>query len=90
MAIEILWEKLQNKAKVHPGQRVTRVEESNGKVQLHTKAGHIFEADIAVGADGIHSTLRQEMWRLAKQRAPAHFNDDNCNRKISSVGHHSL
>ncbi|CAG7991652.1 unnamed protein product [Penicillium salamii] len=43
--------------------RVTRVEHFSDKVQVHCTDESVFEGDIVVGADGVRSTIRQEMWR---------------------------
>lgn len=39
------------------------MEHLSDKVQVHCKDQSVFEGDIVVGADGVRSTIRQEMWR---------------------------
>jgi 2-polyprenyl-6-methoxyphenol hydroxylase-like FAD-dependent oxidoreductase len=81
VAIQVLYDRLRDKSKIHTGQRVIKVEHVGEKVTLQTKSGRAFEADIAVGADGIHSTLRREMWTAAEMSGATCFNDDNETRK---------
>lgn len=38
-----------------------------------TKDGDTFTGDLVVGADGIHSKIRQQMWRVANDIEPATF-----------------
>lgn len=35
-----------------------------------TDDGSVFTGDLVVGADGIHSRIRSEMWRLAEDIQP--------------------
>ncbi|KAF2626656.1 FAD/NAD(P)-binding domain-containing protein [Macroventuria anomochaeta] len=42
-------------------------------VDLSRARGDIFYGDILVGANGIHSTIRREMWSLADQDSPGYF-----------------
>lgn len=57
------------KKKIHTSQKVSRVEELPGDegVRLHTEDGQTHEVDIVIGADGTHSIIRSEMWRMAEQ-----------------------
>jgi hypothetical protein len=40
----------------------------------------VYEGDIVVGADGIHSAVRDEMWRLGKEQSPGYFPEDENSR----------
>ena len=35
-----------------------------------TEDGSVFQGDLIVGADGVHSRIRSEMWRLADELHP--------------------
>lgn len=35
-----------------------------------TEDGSVFRGDLIVGADGVHSRIRSEMWRLADELYP--------------------
>ncbi|KPM46506.1 hypothetical protein AK830_g175 [Neonectria ditissima] len=67
VALEILFKNLKRKESVLTGQRIVRVEQDDGKVRLFTKEGREFEADVVIGADGVHSTLRREIWRMSEK-----------------------
>lgn len=51
------------------------MELDNG-VQVTTDKGKVFKGDILVGADGIYSTVRKEMWRIGNQASPGYFPDN--------------
>ncbi|KAF5536396.1 zeaxanthin epoxidase chloroplastic [Fusarium mexicanum] len=73
MLMQVLYNKLESKASVHAGQKVVSVLELDNGIQVTTDKGKIFEGDILVGADGIYSTVRKEMWRIA---SPGNFPTD--------------
>lgn len=73
MIIQILYDNLRDKSKVLTSKGVIKVEQSPGKAKVVTADGEIIFADILIGADGIHSTVRSEMWRLADQHDPGFF-----------------
>lgn len=53
-------------------------------VRVDTTDNGSFEGHIVVGADGIHSTVRQEMWRIGRDIAPRDFPTDELKRECSS------
>ncbi|XPS80795.1 hypothetical protein M3J07_012766 [Ascochyta lentis] len=73
MIIQILYDKLRDKSKVFTGKGVVKVEQTTGGVEVLTQDGEFILGDILVGADGIHSRVRREMWRLADQDSPGYF-----------------
>ena len=73
MVLQVLYENIKDKTKVLTKKRVTHVELTNGGVIATTSDNSTYEGDIIVGADGIHSTVRAEMWRLASKASPGWF-----------------
>ncbi|KAJ8106624.1 hypothetical protein OPT61_g9413 [Boeremia exigua] len=73
MIIQILYERLRDKSRVLTDKGVVKVEQSPDQIKVVTADGDIIFADILIGADGIHSTVRREMWRLADQHDPGCF-----------------
>jgi 2-polyprenyl-6-methoxyphenol hydroxylase-like FAD-dependent oxidoreductase len=74
--LEILYKHLADgDRRVHTNKRVEKVEHSSDKVRVYCTDQSVFEGDIVVGADGVRSTVRREMWRymdsiaLGKQAA---------------------
>ncbi|UQC85831.1 FAD binding domain-containing protein [Colletotrichum lupini] len=65
MLIQVLYENLKHKDRVLTSQRVVSVEFTESGALVTTKDNKVFSGDIVVGADGIHSTVRKEMWRQA-------------------------
>lgn len=73
MALEVFYDHLRDKSKVLLDKRVLQVTPLETGVQVTTKDGSTYTGDILVGADGIHSTVRKEMWRLGDKLSPAYF-----------------
>ncbi|EMR65285.1 putative fad binding domain protein [Eutypa lata UCREL1] len=82
--LEILHSHIKNKDKVMTNQKITRIDHVGDKVQLSTNEGRAFGADIAVGADGIHSRVRGEMWRIASKEDPRVNTEYGCIFGISN------
>nr|BBD84643.1 putative monooxygenase [Cordana terrestris] len=61
--LEILYSKLQHKERVHTGQKVVSICYEKSTVIVKTASGDEYSADLVVGADGVHSTVRSEMWK---------------------------
>ena len=76
VALEVLYSNLKDKSNVLTGDGVRTVELLDQGVKVTTSNGGIIKGDILVGADGVHSTVRQEMVRLADQMAPGTFPPD--------------
>lgn len=51
----------------------------NDQVTVRTQDGSVYTGDIVVGADGVHSTVRQEMWRNALESNSGLFKQDEVN-----------
>lgn len=47
------------------GHQVVNIESTPDGVTVRTSHGHVYQGDLVVGADGVHSRVRAEMWRLA-------------------------
>ena len=73
MVIDVLYKNLQSKEKILLSKRVDSVQHEKKKVRVTTKDGSEFVGDILIGADGVHSTVRQQMWKLADQMQPGLF-----------------
>lgn len=62
--LEILHHGIADKSKIHLNKAVTQIEQSDAGAKVHTEDGQVYEGDIVVGADGIHSKTIREMWRM--------------------------
>ncbi|KAJ5693543.1 hypothetical protein N7536_003955 [Penicillium majusculum] len=63
--LEILLNLYPEKSKVLTNKRVSEVRLGEHRASVLTDDGSMFEGDLIVGADGVHSRTRSEMWRLA-------------------------
>ena len=54
-------------------QKVANVSLCEGGVEVTTKTGGVFRGSILIGADGVHSTVREEMFRIGHQLQPGYF-----------------
>ncbi|KAF4339130.1 zeaxanthin epoxidase chloroplastic [Fusarium beomiforme] len=73
MLLQALYDKLASKDLVYTGQAVKSVLELEDGIQVTTDKGNVFKGDILVGADGIFSRVRSEMWRIANESSPQYF-----------------
>lgn len=83
--LRILYEHVKNKDKILTGKRVVEVVTATNGVMVKTGDGETFTGDILVGADGIHSIVRREMWRLAAESRPGWFPEDELKSEIPSI-----
>ncbi|RTE77942.1 hypothetical protein BHE90_007568 [Fusarium euwallaceae] len=80
MLLQVLYNNLKHKDRVLTKKRVSRLELTENGVQAYTQDGSMYEGDIVVGGDGIHSAVREEMWRLGKEESPGYFSEDENSR----------
>ncbi|KAJ5928125.1 hypothetical protein N7466_007081 [Penicillium verhagenii] len=66
--LEHLSGSLADASRLHCSKTVHRVEQRENNIRVHTTDGAYFDGDLVVGADGVHSTIRTEMLRLAEKR----------------------
>ncbi|OLN96573.1 FAD-dependent urate hydroxylase 2 [Colletotrichum chlorophyti] len=60
-----LYDHLKEKDRIFVNKKVQRVENLEDCAEVYTTDGSVFKGQIVVGADGVRSTIRQEMWRNA-------------------------
>jgi 2-polyprenyl-6-methoxyphenol hydroxylase-like FAD-dependent oxidoreductase len=70
MVLQVLYDNIKDKTKVLTNKRVQKVHMTDAGVTVKTSDGSVYQGDILVGSDGIHSTVRDEMWRIANQESP--------------------
>ncbi|CCF35952.1 hypothetical protein CH063_07629 [Colletotrichum higginsianum] len=73
----VLHQHLKEKDRILVNKKVKRVESLEDGALVYTTDGSVFESQVVVGADGVRSTIRQEMWRNA--------DDNNDSAAIPSV-----
>jgi hypothetical protein len=70
MVLQVLYENIKDKTKILTKKRVEKVEMTDDGVVVTTSDKSSYNGDILVGADGIHSSVRGEMWRIANEMSP--------------------
>ncbi|KAL0253203.1 hypothetical protein SLS55_010175 [Diplodia seriata] len=73
MVLQVLYDRLEDKSKVLLSKKVAKVALAAGRVEVTAVDGSLFAGDILVGADGVHSFVRQEMWRIADEISPGYI-----------------
>ncbi|KAF5005580.1 hypothetical protein FDECE_7987 [Fusarium decemcellulare] len=71
--LQVLYDNINDKSKVMTNKRVMKVELNANTVTAVASDASTFEGDILIGADGVHSSIRGEMRRLARDRQPNWF-----------------
>ena len=67
--LAILYEHLADRQdRVLVNKKVTKVEHLPEKVVVHCADNSIFEGDVVVGADGVRSSVREQMWDYMESR----------------------
>jgi 2-polyprenyl-6-methoxyphenol hydroxylase-like FAD-dependent oxidoreductase len=74
------------KSKMLTGQKVSRIEQlpNDQGVRVHVEGGNTHDVDLVIGADGTHSIVRSEMWRMAEEDKSQVLKNDK------GEGRHSL
>jgi 2-polyprenyl-6-methoxyphenol hydroxylase-like FAD-dependent oxidoreductase len=81
MLVQILYDNIRHKNRILTKSRVTRIGLIKNGIKAYTKEGKCFTGDIVVGADGIHSVVREEMWRIGMKCSPGYFPDNETSRE---------
>ena len=68
--LEVMRDNLADKTKMLVNKQVEGVDHSGDAVTVRCKDGSTYTGDIVVGADGVFSKVRSEMWRLAERELP--------------------
>lgn len=66
-----LYENLPDKSKIHTSRRVDHIEHAEDSVRVVLSDGSVEEGDMVIGADGVHSVVKGEMWDYASNAEPS-------------------
>lgn len=69
--LQIAYEGLRKKQNVLTRKRVVGVRLTEHGTAVSVADGTEYEADLVVGADGVHSRVRSEIWKMAEENRPA-------------------
>ncbi len=65
-----MYDRLPDESYVQTGKFVCNVIDTEDGVQVEMTDGTVEEGDILLGCDGVHSTVRELMWRNANETIP--------------------
>lgn len=68
--LRIVHEQLPDKSRIRTGKRVVDVVDNEDGVSVKLDDGTTEEGDVLIGCDGVHSTVRELMWRNANLTTP--------------------
>lgn len=71
--LEVLYDGIKDKSKIKTGCEVTRIQHLDEHVEVLLKDGTTVKGDILVGADGVRSPTREEMWRIANEETKGKY-----------------
>jgi FAD dependent monooxygenase len=66
-----LYENLPDQSRIRTNARVERIEHTETGVKVFLTDGTFEEGDLVIGADGVHSLVRQLMWDYAAENEPS-------------------
>jgi 2-polyprenyl-6-methoxyphenol hydroxylase-like FAD-dependent oxidoreductase len=82
--LQILYQSLPEKSNVFVDSTVVRVDyQEDNSVLVYTHDGRYYQGDLVVGADGVHSRVRAQMWRIGNALRPGMVTDDEKKGKCS-------
>jgi 2-polyprenyl-6-methoxyphenol hydroxylase-like FAD-dependent oxidoreductase len=73
--LQVLYQLFPKRSDIYVGKNVIRVDQQDSRALVYTADGSTYEGDLVVGADGVHSCVRTQMWRAAKVRRPGLISD---------------
>ncbi|OKO98097.1 2-heptyl-3-hydroxy-4(1H)-quinolone synthase [Penicillium subrubescens] len=65
--LQAIYNQIRDKSKLRIRKSVESIEHLESEVKVKTSDGEVYHGDVVVGADGIHSRVRQEMARHARE-----------------------
>ncbi|KAH7308985.1 hypothetical protein B0I35DRAFT_515346 [Stachybotrys elegans] len=77
--LRILFSKIQRRSSIHLSKEVVKVETgATGRgARVETKDGTVFTGDMVIGADGVRSAVRGQLWRIADAETPGYIPDQD-------------
>lgn len=61
--LQTLYNNLEDKSRVLLNKKVIKVDHSDQGVSVQCRDGTTYAGNVVIGADGVYSTVRNEMWR---------------------------
>ncbi|KAL5332434.1 hypothetical protein BJX70DRAFT_404609 [Aspergillus crustosus] len=84
--LQLLYDNIRDKKKILTKKELQKVELVYDGVVVRTSDGSTYQGEILVGADGSHSTVRDEMWQLADKSSPGWSTLDRNTGPVADFG----
>lgn len=68
--LRIVYEQHPDKSRIEEGKRVVDAIDTENGISVKLDDGTVEEGDILIGCDGVHSTVRELLWRNANASIP--------------------
>jgi 2-polyprenyl-6-methoxyphenol hydroxylase-like FAD-dependent oxidoreductase len=81
--LRILYGSITNKENILVGKRVSRIDHFQDGVAVQCEDGTLYQGTVVVGADGVHSIVRQEMWRHMNLETTGAVSSEEQNSEIT-------
>ncbi|KFG86078.1 putative FAD-dependent monooxygenase [Metarhizium anisopliae] len=62
--LNVLYSAFEDKSRIHMNKKVVEICHGKSNVSVTAADGTTYQGDLVVGADGVHSAVRSEMWRI--------------------------
>ncbi|KAI9785103.1 MAG: hypothetical protein M1816_000514 [Peltula sp. TS41687] len=82
--LQALYDELPDQSKVIERSRVIDIVESNEMVRIILADGTVHEGDLCVGTDGVHSMVREVMWKTANLSVPGLISASEKRRMVAT------
>lgn len=73
MGLQVLHENIRDTSKILTNKRATKIDVDENSVKATMADGTVYEGDILIGADGVHSAVRQQMWNIGDKMLPGYI-----------------
>ncbi|KAL4960975.1 FAD-dependent oxidoreductase [Aspergillus stella-maris] len=84
--LDILYAGFKDKSRIHMGKRVVGICHTRSGVSVKSADGTTYTGDLVVGADGVHSTVRSEMWRMKNAQQPGFISEKGKSELAAEFG----
>jgi flavin-dependent dehydrogenase len=71
--LRVLYENLKDKSQIKLQKKISKVDHNSEEVIVLCEDGTAVSGDVLVGCDGVHSKVRQELWRVSDHQEPGAF-----------------
>ncbi|KAM3064986.1 hypothetical protein ACMFMF_011457 [Clarireedia jacksonii] len=84
--LDVLYSKFEDKSRIHKKKKVVEICQGRSDVSVTTTDGTTYHGDLVVGADGVHSIVRSEMWRIGNLEQPGFVTEEEKSELSAEYG----